>query len=131
MPSDASSRDQDRTDPAYPAVGPFAMSDKADEVLEVVEQIPPGAVLTYGDVAELVGGRGARFVGNVMSRYGSDVPWWRVVRAGGWPPRGLEHRAREHYRAEGTPMVRGTLDGLRVDLDRARWAGPGSEHPRG
>lgn len=105
-------------------------SDKAQEVLEVVEQIPPGAVLTYGDVAEAVGGRGARFVGNVMSRYGSDVPWWRVVRAGGWPPRGLEQRARDHYRDEGTPMVRGTLDGLRVDLDRARWAGPESATPR-
>ena len=47
-----------------------------------------------------------------------------VVRAGGWPPRGLERRAREHYREEGTPMVRGTLEGLRVDLDRARWSGP-------
>jgi alkylated DNA nucleotide flippase Atl1 len=65
-------------------------------------------------------------VGNVMSRYGSDVPWWRVVRAGGWPPRGLEDRARGHYREEGTPMVRGTLEGLRVDLARARWDGPAS-----
>jgi alkylated DNA nucleotide flippase Atl1 len=131
MPRDHSGERQDGPEPAYSAVPSFAPSDKAEDVLDVVEQIPPGAVLTYGDVAELVGGRGARFVGNVMSRYGSDVPWWRVVRAGGWPPRGLEQRAREHYRAEGTPMVRGTLDGLRVDLDRARWAGPGGEQPRG
>jgi alkylated DNA nucleotide flippase Atl1 len=108
---------------AYPA---FELPEKAEEVLEIVDQIPEGKVLTYGDVAELVGSRGARFVGNVMSRYGSDVPWWRVVRSGGWPPRGLEARARDHYREEGTPMVRGTLDGLRVDMSRARWDGPAS-----
>jgi alkylated DNA nucleotide flippase Atl1 len=131
MPRDHGGEPPDGTEPAYQALPSLALSDKAEDVLEIVEQIPPGAVLTYGDVAELVGGRGARFVGNVMSRYGSDVPWWRVVRAGGWPPRGLEHRAREHYRAEGTPMVRGTLDGLRVDLDRARWPGPGTEDPPG
>ena len=106
---------------AYPV---FELPEKAEEVLDVVDQIPEGKVLTYGDVAELVGSRGARFVGNVMSRYGSDVPWWRVVRSGGWPPRGLEERARHHYREEGTPMVRGTLEGLRVDLGRARWDGP-------
>ena len=117
----------DAPDPhAYLGVArdPLALPEKVEDVLDVIDQIPEGQVLTYGDVAELVGGRGARFVGNVMSRYGSDVPWWRVVRAGGWPPRGLEDRAREHYRAEGTPMVRGTLDGLRIDLERARWAGP-------
>ena len=102
---------------------PLALPEKVEEVLDVIDRIPEGQVLTYGDVAELVGGRGARFVGNVLSRYGSDVPWWRVVRAGGWPPRGLEDRAREHYRAEGTPMVGGTLDGLRIDLERARWDG--------
>lgn len=108
---------------AYPV---FELPEKAEEVLEVVDQIPEGKVLTYGDVAEIVGSRGARFVGNVMSRYGSDVPWWRVVRSGGWPPRGLEDRARDHYREENTPMVRGTLEGLRVDLARARWHGPAS-----
>ncbi len=95
--------------------------ERAELVLELVEQIPEGKVLTYGDVAELLGGRGARFVGNVMSRYGSDVPWWRVVRAGGWPPRCHEDRAMEHYRQEGTPLVGGVLDAVRVDLTRARW----------
>ena len=111
-----------RPDP-YPVL---ELPEKAEEVLEVVDQIPEGKVLTYGDVAEIVGSRGARFVGNVMSRYGSDVPWWRVVRSGGWPPRGLEDRARDHYREENTPMVRGTLEGLRVDLARARWHGAAS-----
>ena len=94
-------------------------------MLEVVDADPAGLVLTYGDVAELVGGRGARFVGNVMSRYGVGVPWWRVVRAGGWPPRGLEDRALRALPGRGDARwCAGTLEGLRVDLDRARWAGP-------
>lgn len=105
------------------------LPEKVEDVLEVVALIPAGKVATYGDVAEMVGGRGPRFVGNVLSRYGSDLPWWRVLRAGGYPPQGLEDRALEHYREEGTPLVRGTLDGLRVDLARARWEPDLSDGP--
>jgi alkylated DNA nucleotide flippase Atl1 len=101
-------------------------SDFADDVLELVEQIPEGMVVTYGDLAEMLGRGGARGVGNVMARYGSDVPWWRVLRAGGHFPQGLEDEALAHYREEGTPLVRGQLDGRRVDLARARWGGPQS-----
>ena len=110
----------DGAHPAYEAPV-LEIPERAEQVLEVVEQIPEGKVATYGDVAEMVGSRGARFVGNVMSRYGSDVPWWRVIRSGGWPPKGLEDRALEHYREEGTPLVRGVIDGVRVDLAKARW----------
>ena len=88
------------------------------DVLEVVEQIPPGRVLTYGDVAGLVGLGGPRQVGQVMSRWGSSVPWWRVLRADGRPAQGHEERAIRHYTEEGTPMRPG---GERVDLRRARW----------
>jgi len=94
---------------------------KAQEVLEVVARVPEGMVVTYGDVAEMIGDRGPRFVGNVLGRYAAGLPWWRVLRAGGWPPRGLEAEALQHYRAEGTPLVRGTIEGLRVDLAEARW----------
>ena len=96
-------------------------SEFADDVLEVVDQIPEGMVMTYGDVAELLGRGGARGVGTVMARYGSDVPWWRVLRAGGYFPQGLQDEALAHYREEGTPLVGGPLDGRRVDLTRARW----------
>ena len=44
--------------------------------------------MSYGDVAAAIGSRAARGVGQVMAYYGSDVPWWRVVRAGGHPPLG-------------------------------------------
>lgn len=96
----------------------------AERVLDLVAQIPTARVLAYGDVARLLGEGGARNVGTVMSRYGSDVPWWRVIRADGRPPQGLEREAVEHWRAEGTPMVRGLVEGGRVDMARARWDGP-------
>ena len=106
---------------ADPGAEPLRLPAHAELVLEAVEQIPPGSVLAYGDVAELVGSGGPRQVGAVMSRYGSQVAWWRVVRADGRPPSGHEQRALEHYRGEGTPMRSGTLDGVRVDMRAARW----------
>jgi alkylated DNA nucleotide flippase Atl1 len=40
-----------------------------------------------------------------MAHHGDEVPWWRVVRAGGLPPSCHEAEALEHYRAEATPMA--------------------------
>ncbi|MBK8470116.1 MAG: MGMT family protein [Candidatus Phosphoribacter sp.] len=101
-----------------------ALPEHAELVLELVEQIPPGQVATYGDLARWVGSGGPRQAGQVMSRYGSDVPWWRVVRAGGLPPRGLGAAAAEHYRDENTPLIGMPSGDVRVDLVRARWPGP-------
>jgi alkylated DNA nucleotide flippase Atl1 len=98
-------------------------------VLAVVELIPSGSAVAYGDVAELLGSGGPRQVGSVMSHHGSAVPWWRVLRASGLAPEGLEAEALQFYLREGTPL-RGdflrfarTGDGRwRVDLAAARWA---------
>ena len=89
-----------------------------DAVAPLVEAIPPGLALTYGDVAELTGWGAARAVGAVMSRHGHELPWWRVVRADGSLPEGLLPRARLHWDEEGTPLRPG---GGAVDLGRARW----------
>lgn len=95
-----------------------------DAVLAVVADIPPGHVMTYGDVAATLGSRGARAVGQVMARYGHAVPWWRVVRAGGRPPAGHADRAREHYAEEGVPLRPSEdEDGYRIDLAACRWRG--------
>jgi alkylated DNA nucleotide flippase Atl1 len=94
------------------------LSDFARRVLDAVDRIPPGSVLTYGDVAEYVGVRAPRAVGAVMARYGGEVPWHRVVYGDGRLPPGHEAEARRRLRAEGVP-VRGD----RVDLARARWDG--------
>ena len=77
----------------------------AERVLAIVEGIPAGQVMTYGDVAAALGSRGARAVGQVMAYYGQSSPWSRVLRAHGHPPRGLEAEALVAYRAEGTPVL--------------------------
>ena len=91
-----------------------------EQVLAVVEAIPPGRVMSYGDVAEYVGAGGPRQVGQVMSRHGGGVPWWRVIRADGSPPPCHDGEGLDLLRAEGTPM---RADGRRVDMRRARWDG--------
>ncbi len=103
----------------------LALPDFAEAVLDIVDQIPLGKVLAYGDVAELLGRGGPRQVGEVMSRYGSSVTWWRVIRANGEVPDGLLDEALAHWREEGTALVRGALAGRRVDMRLARWDGEG------
>ena len=94
----------------------------ADAVLAIVDQIPAGQVMSYGDVAAALGSRAARAVGQVMAYYGEASPWWRVLRAGGHPPRGHEARALPYYEAEGTPIVRAhTEAGYRVEYSRCRY----------
>ncbi len=97
-----------------------ALTPYARSVLDVVDRIPPGRVLTYGDVAELLDRRGARSVGMVLARYGAEVPWHRVVLASGAPAPGHETEALRRLRVERVPLVG---DGSRVDLTRARWDG--------
>ena len=65
---------------------PPPLDDFASRVLDVVDSIPPGRVMSYGDIAEyLAAGLGPRQVGRVMSVYGGAVPWWRVIHADGTP----------------------------------------------
>src|SRR4051812_35425217 len=90
----------------------------AEAVLDAVERIPPGRVLSYGDIAGLIGRGGPGRVGRVLSLWGGAVRWWGVTRADGHPPSGHEVEAHENYRAEGTPLRPG---GRRVDITRARW----------
>jgi alkylated DNA nucleotide flippase Atl1 len=93
----------------------------AERVLDLVERIPPGLALTYGDVAGLLDEAGPRQVGRVMALWGGGVPWWRVVRASGDPAAGHEAEALRRLRDEGAPLLAG---GRRVDLRRGRWPGP-------
>ncbi|MFJ4968577.1 MGMT family protein [Streptomyces sp. NPDC088755] len=106
-----------------------ALPEYAERVLDVADLIPPGRVMTYGDVAEWLGDGGPRQVGRVMALYGSAVPWWRVVRADGALLPGHELRALDHYRTEGTPLREASrrADGHlpRLDLRHARWDGSG------
>lgn len=100
------------------------LPDYAEQVLAVAEEIPPGRVMTYGDIADRVGTGGPRQVGRVMAHYGGAVCWWRVVRSDGTLPPDHQDRALAHYREEGTPLREHTGSGHRhrVDMTRARWA---------
>jgi alkylated DNA nucleotide flippase Atl1 len=95
------------------------LPEYAERVLELVDTIPPGTVLSYGDVAELVGSGGPRQVGQVMASYGSLTHWWRVVFADGSLPTCNDGVAQQFLRAEGVP-----LRGHRVVMSAARWSGP-------
>ncbi|WP_411096751.1 MGMT family protein [Streptomyces sp. 020-2-3H-GM] len=103
----------------------------AERVLDVADLIPPGRVMTYGDVAEWLGDGGPRQVGRAMALYGSAVPWWRVVRSDGTLLPSHELRALEHYRAEGTPLREASRQAEghipKLDMRRARWDGRGVE----
>lgn len=89
----------------------------------VMAQIPPGKVISYGELAALAGlGRAARWVGRTLSQLPDDtrLPWHRVLGAGGrlslpvGSPSGDEQRAR--LRDEGL-----TVRNNRVDMRRHGW----------
>ena len=91
--------------------------DFTERVLELVERVPPGRVVTYGLIADAIGHGGARQVGRVMSLEGAAVSWWRVVRANGTLPSHLMTDAQQHWQDEGTPVRNG-----RVDVPAALWS---------
>ncbi len=88
------------------------------QVLAAVAEIPPGKVMTYGDVAEYAGIRSARTVGRVLAADGDLVPWHRVLRADGSLAEHLYTEQRQRLLAEGV-----RFRGDRVDLTAHRWDG--------
>lgn len=55
-----------------------------DRVYEAVKRIPKGKVMTYGQIAKILGTRDARRVGHALHANGSkDVPCHRVVNRDG------------------------------------------------
>ena len=92
-------------------------------IYEIVRDIPPGRVATYGQIAGFLDGCTARMVGYAMAALpaGSDVPWQRVINSrGSVSPRrrGDGHgRQRKLLEAEGIVFdPRG-----RVDLNEYGW----------
>ncbi len=90
-----------------PPVDLRALSAFDTAVYERVRLIPPGATLTYGDVAALIGSPGAaRAVGGAMSRCPlfPAVPCHRVVRASdGWSGWGSDPRLKRRLLAAERP----------------------------
>ena len=97
-------------------------------VYRLVRRIPRGKVVTYGQVAAILGQpRGARAVGMALGALAdvtaATVPWHRVINAAGRP----SHRdgfwagiQREMLEEEGIVFDRRG----HIDMKRFRWAGP-------
>jgi methylated-DNA-protein-cysteine methyltransferase-like protein len=66
-------------------------NDYRERVFRVVRSIPRGRVMTYGQIAEILGeGYTPRTVGFVMHSSNDKTPWHRVINAqGGCSTRGL------------------------------------------
>jgi methylated-DNA-protein-cysteine methyltransferase-like protein len=100
-------------------------------VYRLVRRVPRGRVVTYGQVAAILGQpRGARAVGMALGALGpsqvDSVPWHRVINAAGR----CSHRdgfwagiQQEMLEAEGVEFDRRG----HVDLARVRWCGPTRE----
>jgi alkylated DNA nucleotide flippase Atl1 len=101
--------------------GGRTLDDFASRVLDVVDSIAPGSVMSYGDVAEFLGEGGPRQVGRVMALWGGGVAWWRVVHADGSLLAGHERTALARYHAENTPLRYPAGGGRpRIDMKLAR-----------
>lgn len=101
----------------YPGTAlPFAQA--RERVATVARLVPPGRLVSYGDIAALLQ-MSPRAVGKAMATHaGDDVPWWRVTNASGDLPRHLRDEAFAHYRAEGIP-IRASGDGASLRTHRA------------
>lgn len=91
------------------------------QVYEVVAQVPPGKVISYGQIARLLGHpRGARQVGRAMRCCPDELPWQRVVMADGSIAGGQAPEIRKNLLdAEGVTFL---PDG-RVDMKANAWLG--------
>ena len=101
-------------------------------VYQLVRKVPRGKVVTYGQVAAILGHpRAARAVGQALRMLppmlARVVPWQRVINSAGR----ISHRGdimrpdvqRELLEAEGIRFSRGGT----ADLKRHRWVGPKRE----
>jgi len=110
-------------------------NDWVKAVWQVVEGIPRGHVLTYGEVARLAGmSRAARRVSQAMRRAprGMRLPWHRVINSQGrisFPADSSGYRRqKELLEEEGVVFLKGKIDlerfGYQGALDHLLWGEP-------
>ncbi|MFU3248821.1 MGMT family protein [Pseudomonas paraeruginosa] len=108
---------------AWTGGDPASVQARREALYLVLAQVPPGRVVSYGQLAEMAGlGRAARWVGRTLGQLPADtrLPWHRVLGAGGRislpadSPGGREQRTR--LREEGV-----LLHNDRVDIRRHGW----------
>lgn len=72
-----------------------------ERVRALVASIPAGRVATYGDIACAAGLSSPRIVAWIMRTDSADLPWHRVIRAGGVPAPHIAREQLARLRAEG------------------------------
>lgn len=92
-----------------------------EQVYSIVEKIPCGMVVSYAQIAWMLGRpRGARLVGWAMRNCPEHLPWQRVVKADGTIADGGHPEIRRALlETEGVPFL---PDG-RVDMKSCLWNG--------
>lgn len=109
-----------------------AQEERFRRIWEVVDGIPEGCVLNYGEVARLAGLPGrARLVGRALARAPRKraLPWHRVVNAQGMISFAADsargRRQRKLLEDEGVVFENGVIDldrfGPRQGIDRLFW----------
>lgn len=92
-----------------------------ERVEALVAQIPPGRVMTYGQIAALCGNaRAARIVGGIAHFGDPDLPWQRVVNKSGGLAAGYPGGRSGHaqvLKAEGFTVS----DDYKVDVSKLLW----------
>ena len=89
------------------------------QVYSIVEQIPCGKVISYGEIAGILGRpRAAREVGRAMRYCPEELPWQRVVMADGSVTGGAYADIRRAILESEDVMF---LPDGRVDMDTHRW----------
>ena len=92
-----------------------------ERVYAVVRRVPKGRVISYGEIAKILGcPRAARQVGWAMRQSPDDIPWQRVIKSdGSIAGGGFSELRRALLREEGVPFL---PDG-RVDMAACQWDG--------
>lgn len=103
------------------------------KVYTIVKKIPKGRVVSYGQIAAMIGSpRSARVVGWAMHQLDSlfpeqveQYPWWRVINAKGMISTTChEHTAqaqKEHLEEDGV-TVEEREGSFWVDIEKYRWS---------
>ncbi len=88
-----------------------------EAVFQVIYQIPPGSVCTYGRVAALAGlGKASRFVGTTLRNLPANtkLPWHRVINSQGKISLPKQHPGaaiqKERLEAEGVIFTNGKVN---------------------
>lgn len=81
-----------------------------EAVIAVIAGLERGEVISYGEVAAEAGFPGAaRAVGSLLRNTGAELPWWRVVGAGGDLRAPDPARQARLLAAEGITVVHGRV----------------------